>query len=276
VTNNPSLSYSATIIANRDMDENAQLVESRNGNIFVYAQRAPGKLTENEDSAGVFDFMNNACVLAVADGMGGMPCGSEASKIAIDSLCYSLGQSSQVESGFREPILNGIDAANHQISALGVGAGTTIAAVEISHNVLRPYHVGDSMILVVGQRGKIKLQTMSHSPVGYALEAGMLDENEAIHHDERHVVSNVVGNAEMRVEMGSPVKLSRFDTVLLASDGLFDNMKIQEVVATVRKGALGIIAQALINTCAQRMRQAELDHPSKPDDISFILFRRSQ
>jgi len=273
-TDNPISSCGAIIVANHDMDTTALLVESPNGDIYVYAHRAPGKLTKNEDSAGVFDCKDNACVLAIADGMGGMPCGSEASKIAISSLGASLRQSGIVESGFRGAILDGIETANASILALGVGAGTTLAAVEIDHNVLRPYHVGDSMILVVGQRGKIKLQTISHSPVGYALEAGMLDENEAIHHDERHVVSNVVGDVEMRVEMGSPIPLSRFDTVLVASDGLFDNMKMQEIVDVVRKGALDVVAQVLINTCGQRMKRPELDQPSKPDDISFILFRR--
>ena len=32
------------------------------------------------------------------------------------------------------------------------------------------------MILLTGGRGKIKLQTIAHSPVGYGLEAGLLDE----------------------------------------------------------------------------------------------------
>ncbi|NOZ53756.1 MAG: serine/threonine-protein phosphatase [Gammaproteobacteria bacterium] len=275
VTANPSLLHDATILANYDMNANALFVESSSGDIFAYTHRAPGKQAENEDSAGVLDFLDNSCVLAVADGMGGMPCGSEASKIAVESLRCSLDQSVPTGVGFREAILDSIEAANNKIAALGVGAGTTFAAVEIRHSVLRSYHIGDSVVLVVGQRGRIKLQTMSHSPVGYALEAGMLDENEAIRHDKRHFVSNILGNADMYVEIGSPVRLSRFDTVLVASDGLFDNLRVKEIVEIVRKGALSAVAQALIKKCSERMQQPEAGQPSKPDDIAFILFRRS-
>ena len=75
-------------------------------------------------------------------------------------------------------------------------------------------------VLVTGGLGKIKLLTVSHSPVGMALESGLLDEAEAMHHEERHIVSNVVGSAGMRIEIGAKRKLAPRDTVLLASDGL--------------------------------------------------------
>ncbi|MEN8164347.1 MAG: ATP-binding protein, partial [Acidobacteriota bacterium] len=48
---------------------------------------------------------------------------------------------------------------------------------EIDGRSIRPYHVGDSQAVVCGQRGKLKLQTMAHAPVAYAVEAGVLDED---------------------------------------------------------------------------------------------------
>ena len=80
------------------------------------------------------------------------------------------------------------------------------------------------MILAIGQKGKIKLQTISHSPVGLAVESGHLDESEAMHHEQRHVVSNVVGDQTMRIEVGAKLMLAPRDTVLLSTDGLFDNL----------------------------------------------------
>ena len=128
-------------------------------------------------------------------------------------------------------------------------------------------------MLVVGQRGKIKLQTVSHSPVGYALESGLLEEEEALHHDQRHLISNMVGSAEMRIEVGSPIRLAPRDTVLLATDGLLDNLSLQEIVDGIRTGPLVGVVRHLVQNCGQRMREPEGDQPSKPDDVTFLLFR---
>ena len=130
----------------------------------------------------------------------------------------------------RAAILNGIEAANQAVRDLGTGAATTLALVEIQDRTIRTYHVGDSEILVTGQRGKVKLQTIPHSPIGYAVEAGLMEEEEAIHHEARHVISNVIGSDQMRIEMGPPTELAPRDTLLLASDGLFDNLFPDEIV----------------------------------------------
>ncbi len=50
------------------------------------------------------------------------------------------------------------------------------------------------MILFTGHKGKIKLQTISRSPVGYAVHTGLLDETEAMHHEDRHLASNIIGS----------------------------------------------------------------------------------
>jgi serine/threonine protein phosphatase PrpC len=130
------------------------------------------------------------------------------------------------------------------------------------------------MILVVGQRGRVKLQTTSHSPVGFAVEAGVLDEREAMHHEDRHLVSNVVGSPEMKIEIGPRLRLAMHDTVLLASDGLFDNLHIEEIVDRVRKGPLEVAARRLAQDSWERMTCPRSGQPCKPDDLTFILFRR--
>jgi len=132
---------------------------------------------------------------------------------------------------------------------------------------MRPYHVGDSEIWVVGQRGKIKLQTISHSPVGYALEAVLLSEDEAMAHKDRHIVSNLLGSDDMRIEMGSPVQLAAHDTLLLGSDGLFDNVDGETIVELVRSGPLEVAAAELAGLAQAAMQRG------KPDDMTLILFR---
>jgi PPM family protein phosphatase len=143
----------------------------------------------------------------------------------------------------------------------------------VDGSLVRPYQVGDSMILLTSNRGNVKFQTVSHSPMGYAVESGLLDAQEAIFHEHRHVVSNVIGCSNMRIEIGPGLQMAPRDTLLLASDGLFDNLHLDEIVGAIRKGDLSVAAKKLVDDAQQRMAHPADGHPSKPDDLTFILFR---
>lgn len=243
------------------------------GAAAVFSTRSPGKETANEDAAAIIPVPPDSAILAVADGLGGGPSGQHASGLALHSLEKSIQQAVAEGAMLRTAILNGLEEANRAIHSLGIGAATTIAVVEVQQTSVRPYHVGDSMILIVGQRGKIKLQTTSHSPVGFAVEAGLLDRQEAMYHEDRHLVSNVIGTPEMKIEIGPTVRLAPRDTVLLASDGLFDNLHLEEIVQRVRKGELRAAAGRLAEDAMRRMTFPGENQPSKPDDLTFVLFR---
>jgi serine/threonine protein phosphatase PrpC len=244
------------------------------GEAAVFSSRSPDKDTPNEDAAAVICTGERSGVLVVADGMGGLPAGEEASSLAIRTLRESILHSTSSEgSSLRAAILDGFEAANRAVGELGVGAATTLAVVELQDNTIRPYHVGDSMILVVGQRGKIKLQTVAHSPVGYAVEAGFLDEAEAMYHQERHYVSNMLGASDMHITIGSAIELAPRDTILLASDGLFDNLHTEEIIDCIRKGDLQQQAARMAELAQSRMSHPNGDHPSKADDLTFIACR---
>ncbi len=243
------------------------------GTAVLFSHAAPGRAGHNEDALALLPAPEDGGVLVVADGLGGQPAGEQAAALAIRQLAHSIAAAGDDASALRNAILNGIEQANRNIIDSGSGGATTLAAVEIRDGVVRPYHVGDSMILVTGQRGRIRLQTISHSPVGYAVEAGLLDERQAIHHEHRHLISNVIGSTDMRIEVGAPVRLAPRDTLLIASDGLFDNLHVQEIVDTIRKGPLPEAARNLQQRCARRMERPQAGQPSKPDDLSFILFR---
>lgn len=244
------------------------------GEAAVFTAKSPDKPTSNEDAAALIPFDDSSGVLVVADGVGGTRAGEAASRCTVEALRAALRNGARGDQSLRTAVLNGIENANLAVQELGVGAATTLALVELQASALRPYHIGDSMILAVGQRGRVKLRTVSHSPVGFAVEAGLLDEKEALHHEERHVVSNVIGTPEMRIEVGASLSLAPRDTVLLGSDGLFDNLHLDEIVELVRKGPLEQAARRLAERATQRMHDAQEGQPSKPDDLTFVLFRR--
>jgi serine/threonine protein phosphatase PrpC len=246
------------------------------GTACIYTHRAPDKQTDNEDSVGIIPCGNGSGVLVVADGLGGLPAGSQASEQAVRQLSSSVSGSCHNHTALREAILDGIEQSNIRVIELGLGAATTIAVVEVEGAAVRSYHAGDSMILVTGQRGKIKYQTLSHAPVAYAVEAGLVHTDDAIYHEDRHLISNMIGTGDMRVEMGPRLRLAPRDTLVVASDGLFDNLHVQEIVDVIRRGPLIAAADLLARRCRDRMHEFSEDRPHKPDDLSFVLFRPDQ
>lgn len=257
-----------------DVDlQEAEVQPIASGVAAVYTARCPGKETANEDAAVLISCGPKSGILAVADGFGGQPAGEQAARLALEALAAAVDRVLATGGTLRAGVLDGFEKANEAVTGLGVGAATTLVALEVDDGRARSYHVGDSMALIVGQRGKLKLQTVSHSPIGYAVEAGWLEEDEALHHEDLHIVSNMVGSADMRIEIGSSLRLRPRDTVLLGSDGLFDNLPTQEILELVRRGSLPEVAAILAAACDRRMRSPDAGQPSKPDDLTFVLFR---
>jgi len=249
-------------------------VEVAGGVAVAYTCRDPFKESENEDTVAVIPYGPGAAVLVVADGAGGLPAGKRASLTAVTTLAASLQTAMDKTMLLRTAILNGIEAANEAVLGLANGSATTMTVVTIEGLVARSYQIGDSEALVVGQRGLIKLQTTAHSPTGFAVEAGFLDERDALHHEDRHLVSNFLGTSDMRIDVGAGVELRPRDTVLVASDGLTDNVHLDETVGFVRKGQLTESARSVVSLASQRMAAEKSGKPCKPDDLSLILFRK--
>lgn len=248
-------------------------IELARADVCVRLKRSPTKPTPNEDAAAVLPFDADTLVLAVADGVGGSPGGREAAQLAMRSLETAAMTREGRAGPIRSEIIDAVESVNALLIEQRRGSGTTIAVVEIVDSQLRSYHVGDSEVLVVGQRGKIRQRIVPHSPTGFAVEAGLLDEDAAIHHESRHILLNVVGTPSMRIEVGVPLVLQARDTVLIASDGLFDNLFIDEVVEVIRCGPLAEAADRLVALADIRMAQTSGDGPSKPDDLAIVLYR---
>lgn len=269
----PSESRTATILLEADLGM-PLVVALPHGTAAILTQPHPFRGKPNQDSVAVLPVTEDDALLVVADGMGGTRGGGRASGALVTHLADRV-PADAVDTKVRTAILNGIECVNEFLMENVPDAGTTLAAVEIHEHVIRPYHIGDSAIFVVGQRGKLKLKTVAHSPVGLAVEAGQLTEEEGMHHHQRNLILNAVGFAEMRIELGAPLPLARNDTVLLASDGLTDNLGIDEIIALVRKGPLDRAVANLANLSRERMMKQIGDSPSKPDDLTIVAYRRS-
>jgi len=239
---------------------------------FTHAAPDPGRI--NEDALLLMEPSPGRMIAAVADGAGGRAGAGEAARIALHALRESILAAHHDPIDLLAPILRGIEEAQGRIQSIGTGAGTTLVVAELNGQWLRTYNVGDSGALLTGQRGRIGLQTLMHSPTGYAVQAGIMEESAALRHDDRHVVSNLLGTPDMHVEVSNPVRMQPRDTLILASDGVYDNLLTHQITNLIRTGDLLSAANRLRAEIDRRMNDPVADDISKPDDCTFMLLRR--
>jgi serine/threonine protein phosphatase PrpC len=256
------------------LEPTAEKVELGLGDFAVFTAASPLHPERNEDGAAIFA-LEDCVVVAVADGVGGLPDGAGASSLALQSLGEALDELTGEPDArqVRNALLDAFEAGHREIQGTGAGGATTLAVIEVRAGQVRTYHAGDSTILIVGRGGERRFQSVAHSPVGYALESGLIDEHDALAHPQRNVIFNCLGLPRMAVEIGSPIGLETGDTILLASDGLFDNLTLDEIASELRRATLGEVCDALCALARQRMVSDEEGVPSKPDDLTFALFR---
>ena len=237
--------------------------------VIYFSKKSPFKDTCNEDSLGIYP-VRDGYVFAIADGAGGHPKGEEASKKVLEQIEIQLKKWDGKGDSLRVPIIDAIEQANKNLLEEGIGARTTISVCEVLKNIARGYQVGDSTLFICGSKGKIKYKSTSHSPVGYGIEAGLINEKEALSHPDLHFISNLVGESGMRIEIGPEVELNPKDSIFLSSDGIFDNFRPDQIVEIVRKGELEQISS---NLMALIVKEIYGQDDSKKDDISFILYK---
>lgn len=241
------------------------------GELVYYTAPSPRKRKPNQDALGAVALSPTEGLLAVADGVGGLPCGGEAAAAVVNCL-VDAGKAARKRQGETD-IVRSLQKVNRALLAQGDHRATTIAVVHICGGRITPHHVGDSSVMVTGQRGRVKLMTVAHSPTGIALALGLMNERSAMFHPQRHMVNEVVGQDDMRVETGKPVSLTSRDTLLVATDGLWDNLFVDEIKAVVCSGPLLKGATELVDQVHRRMGQKRAREPGKPDDLTFFLYR---
>lgn len=250
----------------------AELYRLGSGTVSIFSARSPDRRRVNEDAAALIPVGKSAAVLAVADGVGGLPAGAEAAATVIAALMRHVGMAGGNVSGLRDAILTAVEDANRRILSRGAGSATTLALAELHADSVRTYHVGDSIILLTNRHGAIKTETLAHSPIGYAVESGLLSNTAAVRHGERYLVSNVIGSPDLHVSVGALIPFAAHDTLLIATDGLTDNVGKRRIVELIRNGSLEACSKTLTDMARRRM--AGRSKTARPDDLTLILYRR--
>jgi serine/threonine protein phosphatase PrpC len=241
--------------------------------IYYFTHHAQYK-DHNDDNLMIVPIADKGVILAVADGVGSAKKASEASSELLHAISRGIQNCDSVESlkFVRNNILDVIESINAKLSSMS-GYLTTLTIGCFFENNAQVFQIGDSGLVVCGQRGKLKYKTMSHSPVGYAVEAGMLEPEDALDHPENHIVDNVVGDHILNVEVSSIIEIAKNDTAFIATDGLFDNYLLDSIIEIVRKGKLEHSANQFTADILAQYNSFQEEAYIKDDDMTFILCR---
>ena len=90
----------------------------------------------------------------------------------------------------------------------------------------------------------------------------------------RHNSMGEVGTKTMHIEIGPSQPLAPRDTIIVASDGLFDNLQSDEIIHRACPGKLHERVCRLTELAINRMGGVDDSHPGKPDDLTVLALTR--
>lgn len=175
-------------------------------------------------------------LVAVADGVGGLPSGELASGIAIRAL---IGLDDAPPHGDPLDALgDAIDRANEEIHDAGRadeahgGMGTTVTALLLTGDQLGLLHVGDSRCYLL-RAGALSQLSRDDTFVQSLVDQGVLTVEEARQHPQRSLITQALFGRELRASCAI-VASQPGDRFLLCSDGLSDVVEPEEIERELR------------------------------------------
>jgi protein phosphatase len=235
------------------------------------AQRQ-GSREEQQDACACFDpaaknIPHAGYLAVVADGMGGMTLGKEASEVAVRVFLDAYAEKNEGES-VPDSLRRAAFMANESVLKLADGcnvrgmAGTTLIAAVIRGHELYWISVGDSRIYRLDGQSITRLNEEHNlkSKLERLAARGLIDEKEAIAHPQRDALVSYIGIEEL-TELDipqTPAKLSPDCCILLCSDGLYRTLSDDEILSA----ALASKPQ----TMAQNLADAAMDKGKRHQD----------
>lgn len=176
-------------------------------------------------------------LLVVADGVGGLRAGNEASYLAVTVVTEVFEQ--EWAPDIRSTLARAVAKANaaiyrHSREFRRDRMATTIVCGVIQRNLLYLAHLGDSRAYCLRHNSLMRL-TKDHSVVQALVDAGEITEEMAKTHPERNKVTRSLGlETAVDVEL-NVVPLRDGDCILLCSDGLYDLVDEASIVRQLQK-----------------------------------------
>lgn len=205
-------------------------------------------------------------LIAVADGVGGLPAGELASAAAIGTLS-SLDRG-QAPAGDVLSVLRGVvDAASGRIAELVeqdpelTGMGTTLTAMWLVDDRIAMVHIGDSRGYLF-RAGELTQLTRDDSYVQMLVDTGAITAEQARAHPQRSLVSQVL-QARPAQPTYTVLRPDLGDRLLLCSDGLSDVVTDEQIGQVLRD-------YRELDDCTAELVKLALG-AGGPDNITVVL-----
>ena len=260
--------------------------------VHVFGRTDVGRIREhNEDAFVVADLTRGNATLQpevrthavgdrgtlfmVADGMGGAAAGEIASAMAIEVVLRELSERfADVDAPDRETYATALKAAtaaaNTHIHSFALehpefrGMGTTATIAGVLGDTLYLAQVGDSRAYLV-RDGIARQITKDQSLMQKLIEAGEITEEEAEQSERRNIILQALGpEANIKVDLTFQ-KVRKGDTLVLCSDGLSGQVRIDEIARVVTE------EPDLMAVCKRLIDRA--NENGGPDNITVIAAR---
>lgn len=198
----------------------------------------------------------------LADGMGGHNGGEVASRMACETVATQLGSGESLQAAIEYAHREILDHAESHREHRGMG--TTLVAAQRYRRQLLLAWVGDSRIYLL-RNGQLSQLSIDHSFVQDMVTRGVLSEEEAQHHPQKHLLRQALGQTNLRqLTVDLSVHVPRLgDVLLLCSDGVHDMLTAAEISQC-------LASAADIHQQARALCERVLSTEAK-DNFSFIL-----
>jgi serine/threonine protein phosphatase PrpC len=243
-------------------ESSSEVFDLGNYRVGYFIARCLSKETKKNEDCLFYKRQGELFTFGVADGAGGHPRGKDASFIAGNEVLESK-QNAAIEL---------IESINDKILELKAGARTTLAFGQIKNDQVRFHSVGDSEILFWNAHGSLLYSSVPHSNIGHQIRAGMISQQESLEAPNRNVVNHLLGDEFVRIEATSSMSIKKGQTLIIGSDGLFDNISHESLTELVGKGQFDEGFKALKDKCLEQDKDIWL----KEDDIAFIVVRKTK
>lgn len=184
----------------------------------------------NEDVAEFWVVNETTVAAVVADGLGGMGGGSDASAIAVETLRYAIYRDEMTELNLRDAAFlahNRIIRKQKERPEISRMA-TTLTAILCHNRTMIGVHCGDTRASVSRGKGIIRL-TSDHSEKERLLRAGKLSKSEAAEYSRNNVLESALGiHREVKIDTFS-FDLHPGDRVFLTTDGVHERVLLREM-----------------------------------------------
>lgn len=198
--------------------------------------------THNEDYVWVEEAHG---IYIVADGMGGHESGEVASRLAATTIGAILAQILKFDTdptaeAIRDAVLDAVEAANRKVRDAGSQAdqkrpmGATIVIAVVIPPTAYITHAGDARIYLIS-RNTITCLTQDDSWVAHLVASGVLQEKDRKNNRLGNIITKAVGQDTPVEASFAEIPVSKGDWLLLCSDGLWNMVDDQHILAATQK-----------------------------------------